>query len=107
FFLLQRAEHQVGGHQLGERSRLEALVGLLGGKQLAAGDIRQHPGARDELRWLRRLRERKQRESEQQEKKTARHRGSRPHSRPHFHYCKAANYSRYRPTIIGRRLSSD
>jgi hypothetical protein len=96
--LPQRREHQVGGHQLGEGSRLEALVGFFRGEDLAAGDVGEHPGAADDLRRLRCLRKRQQRQDENQYENTDQVR--------RFAEEKAANYSGYRTTIIGRRLSS-
>jgi hypothetical protein len=44
--LLQRRERQVCGHQLGERGRFDALVGVLRGERLPAVIVEQQKRAR-------------------------------------------------------------
>jgi len=46
----QRAEHHVRSHELGERCRREALVGLFLGKYLAACQVGEQPGSAGDLR---------------------------------------------------------
>ena len=48
--LLQRGEGQIGRHQLGQRGRLDALVGVLRGQHLARVVVDQQPGARGQRR---------------------------------------------------------
>jgi hypothetical protein len=52
---LERIEHHIGGHQLGQRGRFDRLIWVLGGQHLPAGGIQQQPGARRDLGRLRRL----------------------------------------------------
>ncbi len=47
---LDCGERQVRGHQLGQRSRLDAHIGVLRSQGLAAGDVVQHPGLGRHLR---------------------------------------------------------
>jgi hypothetical protein len=46
-FFLERHEYHVRAHQLRQRRRLEPLVGLLRGQNLAARQIGEHPGPGD------------------------------------------------------------
>ena len=43
--LAQGSETQIGGHQLGQRRRLDTLVGILVGQDLAGAVIEEQPGA--------------------------------------------------------------
>ncbi|OQB99218.1 MAG: hypothetical protein BWX79_03199 [Alphaproteobacteria bacterium ADurb.Bin100] len=52
---LQRVEHQVGGHQLGQRGGLHRAVDVLGRQDLVGRDVQQQIGARGDFRRLRRL----------------------------------------------------
>jgi hypothetical protein len=52
----ERAEHHVAGHELGERGRREALVGLFRGEDLAAGEVGEEPGPGGDQRRLLRVR---------------------------------------------------
>jgi hypothetical protein len=53
-------EHQVGGHQLGQRGRVGLHVGLALGQHLLAVQVEQDVAARSDLRRLRRLGQRTQ-----------------------------------------------
>jgi hypothetical protein len=55
FLALQRVEHQVGGHQLGQRGGLHRAVDVLGRQDLVGRDVQQQVGARGDFRRLRRL----------------------------------------------------
>ncbi len=43
--LFQGGKHQIGSHQLGQRGRFDAFVGLEAGQFLVGADIQQQPGA--------------------------------------------------------------
>jgi hypothetical protein len=55
FLALQRVEHQVGRHQLGQRGRLHRAVDVLGGQDLVGRDVQQQVGAGGDFGRLRRL----------------------------------------------------